>query len=672
MSAQAQTADIATNTRNKALDAAELTQLGKELGIAFQASEGQASAFLDDVQSYRDLFAGVLPAKENDWSANVNVPATEYLVKNAARQLAAKVTGHTPMYLIEPADEQYVDYTAGLEQFVEQWVGKIRLRTTASLAIMEALVTGQAWIKSGIRKTGKKLATNPMMQQQAMNPEQLDVAPTAEVVVTEDMLLVPFTAPSFDRARGAFAKIMLTWDDIELAYKSMYEDSVYKLKTQWAVNNAVSPGNEQLGITEWVPDGIDTAEFTCYEGFFKWRRGADKVSTKWYMLLACPNDTGDPIVLRCVPYEDVYDSCMFSPLINDPSPRSMWGRSMIAGLRDLQTFTNSTFSQMTDSITLTLLPPMAVPQGSDILRKRVKWGPMALIPVSNPSEIQPLPPAANLTAFGPAMNMMDTVRSYGERLTGTTDVTTGKTEENKRTAYEIGVVVESGNELKNYTVGILEMGLHEGDGLEGVAVKLVEIFNRYFPPMPIKYGVRKSGKMGWEASKPEWFTGNYRFSLNGSNQTWNPQVKIQRAMQTLEQLKMCPFAAYAPSDTPDIIVEKTQRMWSAWRDFLGSMGHRDPEVWIRSEPQTLAECLGVVSIVNPQMYQTLMLMLSEQASGGQPMPGMPGEAGMAGVGASPQDTGGIPAAGQPGAIAGGGGLQGAPPVGGMAQAGAGV
>lgn len=638
------------------LDETALAALDKELSLAFQRVRSQAAEMLDNVQLYRDLYAGTLKEKPLSWSANINIPMVEYLLKTSSRKLSQKLFASDPIFAVESEEPESVDAAPGMERLVQKWMERMRFASTGSVAISEAMLTGQCWLKNGVKKTDSAL---PVETGQPMTIDELDIEPTGDYVTTEDMMLIPFTAPSFERAKGAFSKVILTWDDILAESGSLYEDAVNRLKAGWARGAGISPTHEQQGISEWIPDGLWQAEFVCYEGWYKWVKPGDKREKRWLLLVYYPVDEGQAIVLRCTEYDTVYRDLMFSLIVNDPQPNSMWGRSMVEGLKGLQMWTNATFSQCTDAITLALFPPTAVPQGSELLRRNLKRGPNQLWPVSSPADVQVLHGSpTSIAAVGAGFSQMALVREYGERLTSTTDITSGKTNEDRRTATEIGAVVESGNELQNFVVSVLELGSKAGDGFSGFAQKLVGVLDRFMPAEPVRFPVQKKGKPDWQTVTPDWYKGKYKFTIHGAQQTWDPRVRMERAVTTLKMFQQCPFGAVSPIDKQDVVIEKIQRLWNAYRDLFTGLGNRDAEVWIGSKPETIEEALSILALTNPGMAQQILsTILPQPALGAQS--GTPGQLSgqMAALQPVPASAPGAEPGGQTqGGFGGGGGL----------------
>jgi hypothetical protein len=158
--------------------------------------------------------------------------------------------------------------------------------------------------------------------------------------------------------------------------------------------------------------------------------------------------------------------------------------------------------------------------------------------------------------------------------------------------------------------------------------------------------------------------------MQGTTLTWDPAIKMQRAMTTLKSLMECPFTMPTILDADEVIVDKVQRIWAAYRDFYTGLGHKDAEVWIGERPKDLKDAISVLMVTNPPLAEQLMprylqsqgidtgqldrmaAMEAEAdfpagvnpgaAGGGEPggSPGIPQPAGFGGMGQAMQGGGG--------------------------------
>jgi len=647
------------------LSESDLAQLNTDLTRAFQRSRQQASEHLEQIKGYRDLYNGILPPKPEPWMANVHIPQLENFINTASTKIAAQAVGDSPIFTAEADDADSEQYVQGVEQFMQANIERMRFKTTATMGIRESMLTGQAWLPDGVKAMGKTLPQLPTgnlqgissMPPSPLSLDELDWKPDCTLVITEDMMLIPYTAPSFERARGAFRRTTVTWSEIK-NNKQIIESARDQLKGLWAQSEGVSPGQEALGITEWEPSELWDAEFNCYEGFFTWKRPDDDDETKWMILAFYPQDDGQTVVLRCAPYDQVYDHCMFSLLIWNPQANSMWGRPAAAGLSHLQKFTDATFSQGADAVTVNILPTLVVPPGSDFARKKFKFSPLGLI-TGNVNEIGPVNiGSGSLAAVGASFGQLETVRQYGERLSHVSDATT-RGDDKQRTKFEVNILFQEGEQAASDQVGIFEIGMSDGDGLAGFATKLWKLFQKNMPQdRPVAFKVKKGGRNDWPEALPEWFRGKYTFHLHGASKQGSAEVRLRRAEATLQLLIMSPVNQYSLGDTVETAITKTQRLVRVYRDITLAMGYKDPEELIGSEPESLEECLPIIVGMAPQVAaKVVQEELAKQGIFPAPVPvgptEIPGQ--NPGGGVSPQGGGGASATGS-------GGVQGMGPV----------
>lgn len=651
-----------TEVKNLRLAEDQLVSLSQELTRNFKKAKEQAAGLLENVALYRDLFNGKLPQKPERWSSNVNIPLIEYLVKSASKKLSRKLFGRDPIYYCKPEDSQSRDFAPDMEISLQAWLEYMRFPVTGSVVIDEALKCGQAWLENRVVKTDRTLTYDRPLPATIYD---LDVEMSANYVVTEDMILIPFTAPSFERAKGAFARRVVRWTEILSLSDQAYKSSLERTRNLYAKSAKTASTLEALGIDEWEPEGIWEAEFPIYEGFYNWVAPDKKDEQRWFMTVYYPDDESEAIVLRCVDYAQVFGDIMFSSVVCDPQPNSLWGRAMVESLAGLQLWTNSMFNQVTDAVTMALNPPLAVGMNTEIARRKLKWGPRQMWPVS-PGDVQTIEGSMGaLTAAGSAMNQMENVRAWGDRIAFTTDVTSGTMSQERRTAKEIGVVVETGNEMQEHIVVILQLGQNRGDGFEGFAQKLTSLLARYLPSgqkLEIPFNT-ESGR-SWREVGPEAYQGNYRWTMQGTTSTWDPSVRAQRAFITLESVKACPFTAIAPIDKQEIMLSKIQRLWEIYRSYYQGLGHQNVEEIIGEKPRSFDDILATLFIINPDAAMPYIQAKTEEAGINTEVP--PEMAAMVagaqgGAGPQPGGAGGL---GQ----GAGGGVPESPGTSGMAQA----
>ncbi|MBP7937895.1 MAG: hypothetical protein KA354_24925 [Phycisphaerae bacterium] len=633
---------IAEQEPKQRLSTDDLTTLGRIIGRDLTAYRSDAADLLDKVSAWRDQYDGTAskPKGAQAWQSNVSIPKTKATVDSIAENVTTALCNISPYTIVEAEDVDDPEAEDGMEDWIQDWNERTRLRSKILLAVREAATTGQAWLKPTVVRTGKPA---PMWTGEPLNVTQLDIVPRCEVVITEDMALLPATAPNFSQARGAFSRVYLRWNEIKQALKSksFYEDSVNNLKAEWMESHPQTKQQEVSGITPEEPDEIWGARFECWEGVYRWCKPGDDEETEWLILAAHRSDSGgDAIILRCSPYSEIYgNQWFFSPVIMKPSANSMWGEPVAETMRGMQAWINATFSQISDAITISILPPMAIPQGQESQYRKYKWGPMERWPVSNPADVRILESSASsLASIGHAANMMGLVREEIERATGVTDYTQGKASTEKRTAFEIGALIEAGSTKFNVQASNVQFGLEEGDGLEGYTRNLVNVLARFLPQVPIRHKVSKRGRTVPKVFNPEWYQYSYKYTPNGSSQSTNPQARLQRAMATRQGIAQSPFTQISPLDSAEQLIDKVKRIWNAENEYYQAMGHRNTEEIIGTEPETFEEAAAIAYTINPAVAQAILVRYAQGLGDGMAQGGLPpAEAGaVGGIGAYEQ------------------------------------
>lgn len=647
----------------------KIEALGLELGKAFSRSQSAKETRQEWVDDWRRQYDGILSTKPEPWMCNVNIPLTKHMINAAAVQIGSAVFGSEPYCEVESNRPELDEYAPIVEQFMQTTNANARLKIKGQLAIKDALITGSAWIWSRIeRNPDSKIDFTA----DSVDINNLDVKLDYSVVTFEDMMLLPFNAQSFKHARGAFARKWLSWSDIMQAQKAgkFSATAVDALRAQWGRERSTTLQEDEAGVDAVTPETIWDAQFECWEGIYRWVAPGADVAVDHHILLYYPSDAGggNAVVLTCQPYEEVFGTkrWFFFPIMNNPRLNTMWPPSMCDDIEGLQKHINAAHQMSADAIQINIAPPIAV--GSAGLNKDYRWGPMERWDVS-PGDVQVMGGNANqLAAVNAAMGSSEFARAFAERITGVTDVSTGRPNEEKRTAFEINAVINSGSQLFEYQVGFVQLGADETQGMEALYRFQMELMAAFMPELAIEF--RPGGtNTELQVIPPDALRGSYALIPHGSSMNYNPQVRMQRSQMLLQTLQQSPFTAVSPMDTPDTVLDKMQRFHRAYMDLVQNLGIKHPESYIGGEPSTIEEAMALAAILYPDAVGLIIQQAQAQAV---PQPGMqqPGAEQMPGYGAAiptPADMGdGANGQGAQGvsleALAG---LQGANPIGGM-------
>jgi hypothetical protein len=645
--------------------------LGKTLGRVMTSAYDDSRGLRDKVQVLRDAYKGVLKEKPLKWMSNVHIPLIGYMVNQAAVAIGESATSVTPMFDLEAREPEYDDFAARMEEELEFWITKTRFRSKAKMAVKESLITGQCWLRPGVRDTerGKESMQAQLMLKESISPESLDVEPDCRYIITEDMLLLPYTAPNFRSANGAFARTWLRWNDFVRAGQNgtFYQDAVEKVKLDWQKDHPVSQIHEQQEITESVPETMWQAKFECWEGIFRWTKPGDTTEKEWLILVYWSTDSpGDAVILKCTEYRQLYsDQWFFVPIVCEPQANSIWGLSMAEALQGCQAVMKATTDMSLDAICIGILPPIAITPGSEAYRKNIVWGPLEKWPLANPmTDVNMLGANASVMAgVQAAMGQTEFFRGMAERKSGVNDLRVGKQEPERRTAYEIRARMGAGSQIFEEQVATLQFGMEDDQGLEAYASMMLQILARYLPAVPITYRYG-NGPNHWKTVDPAWRQGKYNIIPHGTTANANPEVQLNRAMATMEELKQSPFLAISPMDTPEAVLAKVQQMYKAESAFFQAIGHKRVDSYIGQEPQTIEEAMAIAAILNPMaasIIATRQLAKRGIVPGAPPMLGAGGEVApptlpqSAGGGNKPMADG----QGEPATFGGGAGIPGA-------------
>jgi hypothetical protein len=602
---------------NQNLDETALLALGSELGKQFDNGRAASAILRDKVRVWRDQYEGILPAKPVAWSSNIHVPSTKSAISSISANVAQALTAQEPYFEVEALTPDAQDAADDEENTLQYWNERVRFKTKIDMSVREACITGQSWLRCGVEFDGnnQQYGYGPLMA------HELDARPTMRYIITEDMMLLPFTAPNFKRAKGAFAKTMLRWNDL-VGSKGFYKAQVDALKSRWQETNPTSQTHEQQGIDEVAPDLIWAAEFECWEGIYRWVKPGENKEREWYILVAWNSDTGGrATVLMCKPYHDLYgDQWFFIPIISDPKPNSMIGGSKCEDIRGLQNWMNATFNQSTDAVTMAIMPPLLCTPGSEVYRRNMEWGPAKKWPVSNPAtDVQMMQvPGSVMAGISSSMGQMGFVREMIQQVLSVSELNMNQPLPDRRTAFEVSAIVNAGSQQFLRQIGILQIGLEEGEGLEGYANCMANIINRFLPNEPIVYRAPGDTANRFRTMQPGRFAGQFRYIPSGGTVGMDPTSKMQRAGATLQQVMQSPFTQISPLDTPESVMAKVKRLYKATSDALQAMGHKHVQIYLGAEPQNVEEAIAIAAILNPQAVQLIAAKLA--GGGGQGPP----------------------------------------------------
>jgi len=643
-----------------------------ELRQQFQDSYTASSGLRSNIVTWRDLYSGNLPPKAFKWSSNIHLPFMKSLINTAATKIAQAAIGTDPIFEVEAESPDFQKFEKEEENFLQYWNERIRFKNKVAMAIKEAEIAGQCWLKNGVSRTGKELKSGSS----TINVSDLDVEPTCDYIITEDMMLIPNNAPSFKRARGAFARKNLWWDEIEQGFDAglIYEDAKERIEAKWINPSDVSQVHEQQGITATEPYNKENSEYECWEGIYRWKKPGTKRETEWYMLVYHDlEENGDMIILRCQEYKPLYGKNWFYvPIICNPMPNSMWGSPLAADLAGMQKWLNATFQQTTDTITMVMMPPIAVNASSQMAQRNLKYGPAEKWMVSNPStDVNVMGGNASALAGVSAIFAQEgTIRAYGERISNTSDVSTGRQSQERKTAFEISAVINQGDQAFEAKVGTIQFGMEDGEGLVAYAENLLFIIRNFLPDRKINYKPVGKGLPDWKTADSKWHKGDYKFIPRGNSANSNPELRARRAAAMREMSMQNPFLAFSPLDTPDTVLSKVRSLYKIYRDSVSSLGEQHPEMIMPPEPTNYMEAMSVALAINPQVVSQIMAVYPPPNKGGeegtenpqmananveglvQANPGtgagiQPGQEAVAGIGAFGAGNGGQPVQGTP-------------------------
>ena len=625
------------------LETEDMERLCSDLNLAFDNSWNAGQERRELRQGWRDTYWGELWEKPLPWMSNVDMRLAKYIVDASAKKYANAVFGSDPLCELQSRVLGGDDDAKEEQNYQQFWYDVIRLRVKGYMAILWAMIDGETWLWPSAKRTNKpeiKGGGKPI------TIDQLDVVPDLRVVLADDTMLLPFEAPTFAQARGAFARTYYRWGDL-LAFadsEEMYDDAVERLKTKWQEGNPQTAKQRQQGVDTTAPNNIWDASFECWEGIYRWTKPEENEEREYLMTLYCPLLQGDTtvIVLKMTEYTQFYsDKWIPCPIICDPVPNSLHGNSAVADLQGFHEWINATFNQATDALSISIMPPRAA--GLTAKGKNMKYEPGAIWDVSpgDVAEVRSDPGVFRGIQVG--LSMIDDVRGMAARLKNADDTSIGKVEAGDKTKYEIGAVLQASDQMQEQHITSLQTGADEGQGFKALYEMLFQITKQFLPKRPLMYRSPKSSdKDPFTTIDPKVHQGSYDFIPTGSSMSSSAQVKYAKAQATMQAVSTSEFCMVSAEMEPEEVLDIMKRRWNAQASYLAAIGNPHPETVLGGEPSDVQGAMLAAMVAFPQATGAIMQRLTAQQSGGSAGPGMvqPAEGGGGGEGPGAIEAGG--------------------------------
>jgi hypothetical protein len=580
-----------------------LVKLSKDDQIAFsnELSEQLIKAYNSgsrlraDIQDWRDQYEGDLDNKPEKWQSNYNVPHVSSVIDTIGDKLAGLVCSGVPFFSCEPENPEQDADANMMEQMMEYWLRRMHWSASVRLGIHDTLIAGTNWIVSWAEPNGN---TSVDSYSAIATAKTVEARPFQRWISPEDCCLIPFHAPNFQQAKGAFVCSKKRWNELRAGQKDKryYSEGVEKVKADWGRTQPQTPSQQSTGIDIAEPRDLWTAEFETWWGIYRWMKPGEKAESEYMVDVAWSPDQSQAIVLRVTKYDsEQFAGWPFTVIANRPRKDSMWGRSSVKPISGIQKWYNATFDQMTDAITLTIMPPLAVRPGAG--RRKYVWGPQAMNQVSNPAtDIVPMGPAnTSLAGIGVSLNMAGFVQNMSERALGTSENTQGVPTSERRTLGEMQIVEASGSVRFDSQVAYLELGAGEDSGLESFANKMCSVLSAFMPRVPFQFST--NGRRGLMTTDPNIYDYSFRFALRANSAMSNPELRMKKAMASIQQIQGSPLTNPSVLDSQERLIEKMRAIWKAYREVWQAMGNKDPEEVIGAEPQDINEALAIAAAI---------------------------------------------------------------------------
>lgn len=573
----------------------EQQALAKELGEQLTKAYDSGSGYRDDIATWRAQYEGDLDEKPEKWQANYNLPHISSVIDTIGDQLAGLVCSGVPFFSCEPLKIEDDAAANTMEQMMEYWLRRMHFHASVRLGIHDVLLSGTNWVVDWAERNH-----NPSENySEIATRESIEAYPFQEWISPEDIILIPFHAQSFKRAKGGFVRNVKRWSEILAAKddKRFYPEGVEKIKANWSQQRAQTYQEQAQGIELAEPIDLWTAEFETWWGIYRWVKPGEKKEREYMVDVAWSTEHQSAIILRVVEYDsERFGGWPFTVIANRPRKNTMWGRSSVKPISGMQKWINATFDQMTDAVTMTILPPMAIRPGAG--RRKFSWGPAVQNQVSNPATdiVSMAPPNTALAGIGAALNMANYVQNMTDRQTGTTEPTMGVQSQERRTAFEMGLVAQGGNVRFESQVAYLELGVGEDSGLETFAYKMAAILGAFMPRKPFEFP-STTGTQGMMTANPDVYDLKYRFTLRANSAMSNPDMRLKKAMASIQQIQQCPLTNPSVLDSEERLIEKMRAIWQAYREVWQIMGNKNPEEVIGAEPKTVEEAVAIAAAI---------------------------------------------------------------------------
>jgi hypothetical protein len=623
-------------------------------------SESGMSQLLEDVRIWRALYRGETTIKNRPWENCSNVPPS--MIREKILDMTAQITRSvftvSPIIGVEGTSPKAKDAAPRMEQFTDYWTTELKLPSLGYQITDEALITGTAHLAVTMEPTGKRLPAkqkqpddmatllqsiiNGQSPEQPVHVDKLDMRPSFEVVKIEDVRLCPCDAPSYRQAQGLFRRIYVRWEDLRAGEKRGWYD-LEDVEQQWqsfvksgATRTAAQEEAEiASGISEQCPEDLQGAVLVGWEGTWKYRP-AESEKEMTFIVVALPEINR---VIRFQPFPYKHNLPMMARFRILPVTGSYFGESYVEVMRGPQTEKTTLTNMIIDGLTLQIIPPVKRRAGrsGEATTELIPGAEWSLMDLNDAQPIQlPQLPTAEVFRY------LQDQRADEERLTGSTDLTTGRQAPSGHTLGELNLAMDQGGQRNEVRVMIFEEGSEPGDGVTGIADRLFPLFRQFYGSMddPIVFAVTGAADGLFPRVAPEDFSAEYSFVARGNSVTANPQLRYQQAGMVSQFVGASIFSnpkargewlqgCITGGMQPDDILEYMRRQYASARRLLESAKVRDPETYIGKEPDE-----AYVQKSLEGLAKTMAAMVNARGGGGgtaptdgPPQPGVDAPAG---------------------------------------------
>ncbi|MDR7534554.1 MAG: hypothetical protein QN162_14630 [Armatimonadota bacterium] len=591
---------------------------------------GRTKGFEADLQEWWARYEGLPPVRELPFegAANFRVPLSKWAVDAIHARLVAGLTTVRPYSRVEPLEPEETQAAADLEEFLD-WCKEHELGFELFLDdyLLNAAVEGTAvayltWERrerhrlaqetvDQFDETGEfdQITGQPILKRTRVpvlvdQPDVVEEGPRLDLIPLVDFLVADWRRKRLDEQPWVAHRTRLYAHELRALREQdgYFADAIDELLqgggsqyTEGTKPPHVASLEERTGIAEQLSPRADRRWWEIWVITAWYDSDADGKPERVIFEVAMPQRR----LIRALKFPYIHGQPPYILCSLIPRPNHVLGRSLVGDLRMVQDEIDAIHNMRTDAVTVaigslfTFIHDEMVDPGLD--RRRISLGePMRVEGDINHLQIL----AKSFRGVNPpGMDIEQMLLGFAERISGISDPQAGRPTEGRKTAFEIGAVIQEGNVRFRQMIRRVAAALAELD------YQLVGLYQQYSARVGerIMRVLRRNTDIFQGVD-----SGRFRFRIHGAAIASNQDIDAKRALELLQLAEQSGIIQFFVKQDP-------RRMYHLAKTVLDKAGRGDvpTEAIIGSEAELMA------------FMQRMAMMQQMQVAVGSPPGGPP-------------------------------------------------